>query len=152
MGCGPKIQEACSTQGAEGMGHGLEELLPPIPAKKFSCGRDTLSGGQQSLCSTLRASIPSLGCFLLQHFSPGLHLCPFYGVQCFSSPTSIPLLAPLSPSHTGSSRSHQWNTFHLGRVFSPSLLSSPTTILIAQAVSHLIPNHRLPTGSLQPRP
>lgn len=94
LGCGMWAQAPGDLLHPRGRGHVLEELLPPIPAKKFSCSRDTLSGGQQSLCSPLRASIPSLGCFLHQHFSPGLHLCSFYGVQCFSSPT------PISPPGT----------------------------------------------------
>lgn len=102
LGCGMWAQAPGDLLHPRGRGHVLEELLPPIPAKSFSSSRDTLSGGQQSLCSPLRASIPSLGCFLHQHFSPGLHLCSFYGVQCFSSLLPFPLLAPLSPSHPGS--------------------------------------------------
>lgn len=78
----------------KGRGHVLEELLPPIPAKKFSSSRDTLSGGQQSLCLPTEGLYPFFGMFLHQHFSPGLHLCSFCGVQCFS-----PLL-PFPPPGT----------------------------------------------------
>lgn len=89
LGCGMWAQTPGGLLHPGGRGHGLEELLPPTPAKKFSCCRDTLSGGQQSLCSPPRASIPSLGVFsasaLLTRPSP----LPFHGVQRFSSPTSI---------------------------------------------------------------
>lgn len=39
---------------------------------------------------------------LHQHFSPGLHLCSFYGVQCFSSPTPISPPGTFKPQSPGS--------------------------------------------------
>lgn len=93
---GPSSGRLCSTQGAEGMcwKSCCHQSLP----KSFPCSRDTLSGGQQSLCSPLRAPLSLFGMFFASaHFSPGLHLCSFYGVQCFSSLLPFPLLGTFKP-------------------------------------------------------